>query len=468
MNSWYDTSPQEMKKFVGLTFLMGLIEKPQICNYWSTDPLIATPSFAEAMPRDRFYNLLSFLHINDNEQAVPRGDPNFDPLYKVKPIYDVVSSRFRSVYRPTQHVCIDEAMVPWKGRLTFKQYIPSKPDRFGVKLYSLCESESSYLLDFDVYTARDYVPNPQGDNIESSQGHSFQVVMGLMRRANLLNKGHILYLDNFYSSPYLFDHLAAEGTMSVGTVRLNRKEMPKALKIKLKRDEAIYRQRDNLLAMKWVDKRDVAMLSTVHTNTMAITEKTDRNGMPIIKPSCVVQYNKYMGGVDTSDQLSKYYSFTRKTLKWWVKLFFHILNIAATNAYILYRKNYGGIRRALNQEDFRRELSRSLIESHTYAKPQRGRRPLVDVPARLTQRHFPSHIPAKPGMKCNRPRRKCVVCNVNSGKRRRQGERSLRTETSFWCRVCEKALCVVDCFERYHTQLHYKQNGRDTDSSDSE
>jgi hypothetical protein len=74
--------------------------------------------------------------------------------------------------------------------------------------------------------------------------------------------------------------------------------------------------------MKWADKRDVVMLSTIHSNTMTVSNKLDRNGLPIIKPTCVLDYNSYMGGVDTSDQMSKYYSFTRKTLKWWVKLFF--------------------------------------------------------------------------------------------------------------------------------------------------
>ena len=334
MNLWYDTAAEEMKKFVGLTFLMGLVDKAQLRNYWSTDPLIYTPSFQDAMPRDRFLNLLSFIHLVDNEQAIPRSQDGFDPLYKIRPIYDIVSSRFRDLYRPTQHVCIDEAMVPWKGRLNFKQYIPSKPDRFGVKLYALCESESKYMVDFDIYTAGDYDPNPDGDHFEMNQGHSFQVVMGLLRRSNLLNQGYLLYLDNYYSSPQLFDHLAAEDTMCVGTVRLNRKEMPQALTMKIN-NEAIFRQRGNLLAMKWNDKRDVAMLCTVHSNTMTVTPKLDRNGNPIVKPSCIVQYNSYMGGVDGHDRVTKYYSFTRKTMKWWVKVFFHIINLAATNAFLL-------------------------------------------------------------------------------------------------------------------------------------
>ena len=106
---------------------------------------------------------------------------------------------------------------------------------------------------------------------------------------------------------------------------------------------------------------------------------------------------------------------------------------------------------------------------HTYQKQAHGRRPQIDLPARLTERHFPSHIPSKEGAKCTRPRRKCVVCNVNPGRHRKPGERHLQTETSYWCRICEKPLCAVDWFERYHTLFHYQHNdNRDGESSESD
>jgi hypothetical protein len=132
----------------------------------------------------------------------------------------------------------------------------------------------------------------------------------------------------------------------------------------------------------------------------------------------------------------------------------------------LYRKYYRGPN-PLGQENFRKELARTLIQCHVNPKPQRGRRTSQDLPARLTERHFPSHIPAKPGAKCTRPRRKCIVCNSNRGKRRQPGESIPRTETSYWCKDCQKPLCVVCCFERYHTLIHYKINNGESES-DSE
>ena len=85
---------------------------------------------------------------------------------------------------------IGEGMVPWNGLLSFRQYLPNKPDKFGMKLYILCDSTTGYLSLFDVYTGADYEPNPERDEFEDLEGHTFQVVMGLMRRASVLGKGY--------------------------------------------------------------------------------------------------------------------------------------------------------------------------------------------------------------------------------------------------------------------------------------
>ena len=53
------------------------------------------------------------------------------------------------------------------------------------------------------------------------------------------------------------------------------------------------------------------------------------------KPHMMMQYNKYMGGVDANDQLLKYLLFSRRTLKWWKKVFFSLLNICMVNLYFV-------------------------------------------------------------------------------------------------------------------------------------
>ena len=61
------------------------------------------------------------------------------------------------------------------------------------------------------------------------------------------------------------------------------------------------------------------------------------DGMPLYKPTCIVDYTRWMGGVDVADQLMNYYHFLRRTIKWWRKLWVHMLNMIIMNAFLLNR-----------------------------------------------------------------------------------------------------------------------------------
>jgi len=131
---WHPTTAHEMKKLLGLIFLMGTIKKPRIADYWSTDPTIATPVFNQTMKRDRFELLLKFWHFCNNEELVEN-----DRLFKLCHISELLISRFQALYTLERDVSIDESMVLWHGRLSFRQFIPGKRHKYGVKLYLLCE-----------------------------------------------------------------------------------------------------------------------------------------------------------------------------------------------------------------------------------------------------------------------------------------------------------------------------------------
>ena len=54
-------------------------------------------------------------------------------------------------------------------------------------------------------------------------------------------------------------------------------------------------------------------------------------------PEMVTDYNQHMGGVDLSDQHLSYYSLTtRRTLKWWKKVFWRLVDICIVNSWIIY------------------------------------------------------------------------------------------------------------------------------------
>ena len=141
-----------MKQFIVLYLLTGIIRKPEVNQYWSTNPLLKTPFFNNVMPRNRFQLIFEFFHFNDNSNYSPQ-DPNRDRLFKIHPVLDYLMDKFNSVYTPDKHIAIDEELLLWKGRLGFKQYIPNKRARFGIKMFSVCEV-SGYLWNSFVYVGK--------------------------------------------------------------------------------------------------------------------------------------------------------------------------------------------------------------------------------------------------------------------------------------------------------------------------
>ena len=63
---WTDVNITEMKTFIALIFLMGVVYELSIPLYWSTDKLFHTPIFQKAMTHNRFQLTLKFLHFSDN------------------------------------------------------------------------------------------------------------------------------------------------------------------------------------------------------------------------------------------------------------------------------------------------------------------------------------------------------------------------------------------------------------------
>ena len=61
----------------------------------------------------------------------------------------------------------------------------------------------------------------------------------------------------------------------------------------------------------------------------------------IWKPDCVMDYNVNMRLVDKSDAMISAIECARKTMKWYKKLFFHLLDIIVLNSHILHHQVTG-------------------------------------------------------------------------------------------------------------------------------
>ena len=80
-----------------------------------------------------------FIWITDAKAA--RGQPGYDPLFKIRPIIDTLMTKFQDVYEPEEQLTIDEAICPFRGCIFFRVYIKGKPHKYGIKMFELCEQK---------------------------------------------------------------------------------------------------------------------------------------------------------------------------------------------------------------------------------------------------------------------------------------------------------------------------------------
>ncbi|XP_030839578.1 piggyBac transposable element-derived protein 4 [Strongylocentrotus purpuratus] len=444
LNKWTETTTDEMKAFTALQISMGLVTKPAIHMYWEENWLIGTPGFSKVMSRNRYQLINSLLHFVDNEDRVPRGQPGHNVLFKVQPIIDRVRPTYQEAFAPGRDLSVDESLAAFKGRLSFKQYLPMKPTKWGIKFWVVTDSSCGFCLDWSVYTGKNDQQDRGGD------GLSTRVVKDLTRR--YAGSGRHVYMDNFYSSPELYEFLHNENLGACGTVRLSRRGIPpimrEASQQARKGEPPKFFRKGDLMGVTWHDTKRVSVLSTIHgtgcTHKEIRDKRSETGRRQVQKPIAVEGYNKAMGGVDLLDQRMAYYKYPHKHLKWYMVVYHFMVEVALVNAFLAYRIATKDMKRSTRS--FRLSVINSLLDNYaktsTAGRPKALRESTRDnrLAPRLTGQHFAEQ---RPGQGKNRYYPDCVVCS----KKGRNG----RVTTSYFCETCKLPMCLTPCFKRYHS-----------------
>ena len=219
--------------------------------------------------------------------------------------------------------------------------------------------------------------------------------------------------------------------------------MPLAVKSgrKMSRGSVRAYRSGKMMVLQWQDKRTITMLST--TESCNLVQVHTRRGHTREKPQVVQVYNNNMMGVDRLDQMATYYSFLRKSVKWWRKVMFWLLEVSIVNAYILHSTQLTTHQQPpLTHLQFRRALVQGLV-SHRLHVPQPlrpGRRVDMSLEQMRPILHFSDESDR---------RRDSRVCS-SSGRRR---------ATTFYCLTCSDHphLHPGKCFRMYHTRVNFRQ-----------
>ena len=133
---------------------------------------------------------------------------------RVQPMIDSCRNKFFNKHTDqVVSLSVDEGMIAYCGRISYLQYIPKKPTKFGIKVWLLAESKTGYIINYIIYTGK-----LSEDNMDPElEGHNqgYKVVMALMKP--YLNLGHHVYFDNLFTSFELLKDLRQKDTYATGT-----------------------------------------------------------------------------------------------------------------------------------------------------------------------------------------------------------------------------------------------------------
>ena len=363
---WYDTDEQELRAWLGLCILMGQKLTPCIRDYWKRDKFFRCAIIPKIMKRDRFEALLRCLHCVDNQRLVSdKNHSGYDKIAKVRWVLEGFVRRSRELYNPEKFLTTDEIMVAYRGKYSpIRQYIKSKPTRYGLKFWALVCSQTRYIYNLIPYLGK-------SGQVEPTTGES--VVLDLI--AGLEGRGHTVVCDNFFSSPSLFHKLLDLGTWATGTISGPRIGFPAGL-LGFKRGQyekgtmfwQIHRDRQ-MGASTWFDSKPVTFLST-SSNPIAGVDVTCRRWRggesreEVRTTPQQVEYQKNMRGVDVVDQMRWDYTVQFHSRKWWHKVFMFVLDSSLQNMWTLWQGHMQGRRAAKvgSRLSFYHRIAYALIE----------------------------------------------------------------------------------------------------------
>ncbi|CAF2055700.1 unnamed protein product [Rotaria magnacalcarata] len=268
------------------------------------------PIFRATMAKNRVKILLRFCRFDNIATRDERLKE--DKLAPVRDLWVMFLAQLRACYTPGGSLSVDGQLIPTRGRCNFRQYIPSKPGKYGLRIFWCYDSDTVYPLNGEVYLGR--------QSQAAGVGRNTSPICNLVKRLvqPWINTGRTI--------------TTGVQTSLVGTIRRNKKEIPQELQSDPYRPEqsSIFCFDRQITLVSYVPKKRDAMilLSTLHHDKAIDNEKKN-------KPEIILYYNEIKGGVDRMDQMVQTYSCKRKTKHWPMTFFFNMI-VGAVAAFVVW------------------------------------------------------------------------------------------------------------------------------------
>lgn len=433
----------DLQTYLGMNIIMTYIKYPRSRMYWSSIVGLGLSMISDAMPVNKFENIKRFLHFvnNDDENTLKAGDK----FWKIRPVAKYLHETFHTSVVPEERQSIDEMIVPFKGKSSLKMYMKQKPKKWGFKLW-IRASSTGYISCFELYQGK-----IEGRPQRSKFGPIGDTVVRLCH--DIHSKNYKVYMDNLFTSLNVIEYLQDKQIFVVGTVRTNRineatKHLVDAKTLPHRGSCSIVTSSDNITVVRWMDNKAVHTISTYAgaepESDVRRYDRSKKQYVTLNRPYSITEYNAYMGGVDLMDRMIAHYPHGFKNKRWYLRVFFQLLNISIINAWLLYKQKKENIPLlefkahlansliALGTLDTRRRRGRPSSQEEA-GPPQKRSRPVVRAAASVRYdgvRHYPKKVDC-----ANPPRCHDVLC---------------RKRTRYICEKCTEPVCP-DCMKIFHT-----------------
>ncbi|XP_071056453.1 piggyBac transposable element-derived protein 4-like [Onthophagus taurus] len=415
----------EFQALLGLLLYSGVFKSghEDLSSLFATDGT-GRDLFRCTMSLKRILTLLACLRFDDSNTRQQRRKDN--AAAPISWCFEKLVSNFQDNYILGEYVCVDEMLVGFRGRCSFKMYIPNKPNKYGIKVMILTDARNNYCYNAYIYSGR----NSDGRGLDTNLLTLNKPTQAVLRLAHpIYGSNRNVTADNWFTSVELVNELTKRKLTYVGTMRKNKRDIPIAFLSNRRRTvgSTLYGFHGNMTLVSHVPKKSkvVIALSSMH-QTSGIDQETR-------KPEIIALYNMTKGGVDSLDKKCANYSVNRRTRRWPMAVFYAMINMSSVNSYILY--NCLPNRKQISRLDFIKQLAKELILPELKRRTYNDRLPsqLRITINRILGPDAPETLPlaAVENTVERSKRKRCYMCPKNVDRK-----------TSYYCKDCKHPICL--------------------------
>ncbi|MBN3292163.1 PGBD4 protein, partial [Polypterus senegalus] len=426
-NSWTPIDDTEMMAVIGVLYLLAVYraKNESVRSLWSSG-VSGRPVFRAAFSINRFEQIMAFLRFDDWETCLTmKATDKFAPFQS---FWSAFIENCKKNYVVGDYVTIGEQLIPFRGRCSFRQFMPSKPDKYGLKLFLMCDVATSYTFNGMPYVGH--------EGTRRCTGLAEFVVNKLVEPIH--NSGINVTIDKWFTSARLAGDLLSKHLTLLGTVRRNKTEVPREFLPSKTRGlgSSLFGFCRKMTMVSYVPKKNKAdiLLSSLHQK-----KEIDQGSR---KPIIILDYNKTKDAVDRVNSLCQCYSVQKRTKRWPLVYFFNCLNLAGINALVVFLSKFPDweARHTIKRRIFLEKLGLQLLRPWLERRIQLSRLPRATQTALKicgVEKVKPVIVEETP-----KKRRRCHICPASLGRK-----------TVDCCSVCLQPCCndhktvtvVCDC-----------------------